>query len=193
MEYDKEKEKINKQKNILKKVSFIILTLEAIFFTSEEIIDLAYTTEIPSEESKSNYNKKFRYGLLRIILNLLCSILILFFMIKNYYNALLLGGMMYLVLGLIAFLYLILVSNSSASTEARPEGYYLYHIGTLMDVFYIISGVFLLSGAGCILYYVRQLYLEKKIKVELEKLMLIKQIEGKTNMGAPLTMDAEYN
>ena len=48
MEYDKEKEKINKQKNILKKVSFIILALEAIFFTSEEIIDLAYTTEIPS-------------------------------------------------------------------------------------------------------------------------------------------------
>ena len=62
MEYDKEKEKINKQKNILKKVSFIILALEAIFFTSEEIIDLAYTTEIPSEEGKSNYNKKFRYG-----------------------------------------------------------------------------------------------------------------------------------
>ena len=48
MEYDKEKEKINKQKNILKKVSFIILALEAIFFTSEEIIDLAFTMKIDS-------------------------------------------------------------------------------------------------------------------------------------------------
>lgn len=190
MEYDKEKEKINKTKKILKLVSIIILALEVIFFTSEEIIDLAFTMKIDGDP---NYSKKVRYGIFRISINLICSILVLFFMLRNYYNALLLGGMMYLVLGLIAFLYLILISNSSASSEARPEEFYLHNIGDIMDAFYSISGAFLLIGAGCILYYVRQLYLEKKIKEELEKLMLIKQIEGRTDMGAPLTMDTDYN
>ena len=190
MEYDKEKEKINKTKKILKLVSIIILALEVIFFTSEEIIDLAFTMKIDGDP---NYSKKVRYGIFRISINLICSILVLFFMLRNYYNALLLGGMMYLVLGLIAFLYLILISNSSASSEARPEEYYLHNIGDIMDAFYSISGAFLLIGAGCILYYVRQLYLENKITEELEKLMLIKQIEGRTAMGAPLTMDTDYN
>lgn len=193
MEYDKERETISKQKNLLKKGSFLILALEAIFFTSEEILDLAFTMKIDTPEGKENYNKKLEYGIFRIVLNLLCSFLILFFMIKNWYNALLLSGMMYLVLGLIAFLYLLLVSNSSASAEARPAGFYLYNISIIMDVLYIISGAFLLIGSGCILYYVRQLYLEKKIKEELEKLMLIKQIEGKNTVGAPLTMDTDYN
>ena len=44
----------------------------------------------------------------------------------------------------------------------------------------------LLIGAGLILYYVKLLYDEKKIKEEEEKLMLARDIEGGDNKTIPL-------
>ena len=47
----------------------------------------------------------------------------------------------------------------------------------------------LLIGAGLILFYVKLLYSERKIKEEIEKLVLEKQIEGKNINSVPLMMD----
>ena len=190
MDFDRQKDIISKKKRIIKLVSISILILEVVFFVSEEIVDLYYTNPAgESEERKEMNNKKLKFSLLRIGGNLVCFILILIFIIRDMYNPLLLGGMMYLVLGLIVFLYLIIVKNSSSSIESRPIEYYEKNILTTMNVLYIISGCMLLIGAGLILFYVKLLYSERKIKEEIEKLVLEKQIEGKNLNSVPLMMD----
>ena len=68
--------------------------------------------------------------------------------------------------------------NTTAASEARPLDYYDLNISVVLNVFYILAGVMLLTGAGLILYYVKLLYDEKKIKEEEEKLMLTRDIEG---------------
>lgn len=155
--------------------SIIILSLEVLFFISEEILDLSYSINQP--EYQEIYNRKFRLCIFRIIGNSILFIFILVILFLNHYNILLLGGIMYLVFGIIAFLYLLIEMNTSASTETRPPAYYIKHINIYLNILYIIAGIMLLVGSAFILYYVKLLYEEKKIKEEEEKLMLTKEIE----------------
>lgn len=192
MDFDRQKDIISKRKRIIKLVSISALIIEIVFFVSEEIVDLCYTVPAgESEERKKINNKKLRISLLRIGGNLVCFILILVFIIRDMYIPLLLGGMVYLVLGLILFLYLIIVKKSTSSTEARPPEYYENNILTTMNILNIISGCMLLIGAGLILFYVKLLYSERKIKEEKEKLALANQIEGKNINTIPLMMDSQ--
>lgn len=181
---DQQKQSIKKAQTIFKYSAIVILTLELIFFITEEIIDLKYS--IYTEDPQSQYQQKKKLGLFRIIGNAIFYIFILVILFLNYYNALLMGGIIYLVFGLIAFLYLIIQTNTTAASESRPIDYYNDHISTVLNVFYILAGVMLLIGAGLILYYVKLLYDEKKIKEEEEKLMLARDIEGGDNKTIPL-------
>ena len=173
---EQQKQSIKKTQKILKYSAIVILTLELIFFITEEIIDLKYS--INTEDTSEQYNQKFKLGMFRIIGNCIFYIFILVILFLNYCNALLMGGIIYLVFGLIAFLYLIIQMNTTAASEARPFDYYELNISVVLNVFYILAGVMLLTGAGLILYYVKLLYDEKKIKEEEEKLMLTRDIEG---------------
>ena len=181
---ENQKMSIVKKKKIIRIVAIITLTLEVIFFTVEELIDLHYS----EGQYKELYNRKLKLSLFRMIGNGVFYLFILIILILGYYNALLLGGIMYLVLGLIAFLYLIIEMNTSASQEARPKEYYENNIALYLNLFYILAGIMLLTAAGLILFFVKQLYNEKKIKEEEEKNNIIKQEEGKTS---PLMEDDE--
>lgn len=183
---ENQKMSIVKKKKIIRIVAIITLTLEVIFFTVEELIDLH--NSLSEGQYKELYNRKLKLSLFRMIGNGVFYLFILIILILGYYNALLLGGIMYLVLGLIAFLYLIIEMNTSASQEARPKEYYDNNIGLYLNLFYILAGIMLLTAAGLILFFVKQLYNEKKIKEEEEKNNIIKQEEGKTS---PLMEDAE--
>ena len=89
-----------------------------IFGVYDIVIEGIYRLFSYNGYEKEMNNKKLKFSLLRIGGNLVCFILILIFIIRDMYNPLLLGGMMYLVLGLIVFLYLIIVKNSSSSIES---------------------------------------------------------------------------
>lgn len=167
--------------------SIIILTLEVIFFIIEELLDLFYSIDAP--EYQDSYKRKSRLCLFRIIGNCILFIFIMVILFLNYFNTLLLGGIMYLVFGIIAFLYLLIEMNSAASSETRPIPYYTNHINIYLNIFYILAGIMLLLGSGLILYYVKLLYDEKKIKEDEEKLMLARGAEEGGN--APLVSTDE--
>lgn len=177
---------IVKKKKIIRIVAIITLTLEVIFFTVEEIIDLQNSLKVNGYEKI--YNRKLKLSLMRMIGNGVFYIFILIILILGYYNALLLGGIMYLVLGLIAFLYLIIEMNTSASQETRPKEYYENNIAIYLNLFYVFAGIMLLTSAGLILFFVKQLYNEKKIKEEEESNNIIRKEEGKTS---PLMEESE--
>lgn len=113
---------IQKTKKIIKISSIVTLTLELIFFISKEIVDLHYSNN--NEETIDQYNQKFKLSLFRIIGNGVFYLFILIILFFNYYNALLMGGIIYLIFGLIAFLYLIIEMNTTAASESRPIEYY---------------------------------------------------------------------
>ena len=92
---------IQKTKKIIKISSIVTLTLELIFFISKEIDDLHYSNN--NEETIDQYNQKFKLSLFRIIGNGVFYLFILIILFFNYYNALLIGGIIYLIFGLIAF------------------------------------------------------------------------------------------
>ena len=97
------------------------------------------------------------------------------------------GGIIYLIFGLVSFLYLIIEMNTTAASESRPIDYYEKNIQVVLNVLYIIAGIMLLIGAGLIFYYVKMLYDEKKIKEKEELLILTKKIEGeRDNQNIPL-------
>ena len=62
---EQQKESIKKTQKILKYSAIVILTLELIFFITEEIIDLKYS--INTEDTSEQYNQKFKLGIFRII------------------------------------------------------------------------------------------------------------------------------
>lgn len=181
---EQSKQSIQHTQKIIKICSVIILTLELVFFIIEEVIDLKYS--IKNEESMEQYNQKFNLGLFRIIGNGVFYMFILIILFLNYYNALLMGGIIYLVFGLIAFLYLLIEMNTTSASEARPIDFYEKNIGLVLNILYILAGIMLLIGAGLILYYVKLLYDEKKIKEEEEKMMLARDIEGGESKNIPL-------
>ena len=181
------KNNLKSQQKLTKISAIIILSLEVIFFIIEELLDLFYSINVP--EYQELYRRKFRLCLFRIIGNSLLFIFIMVILFLNYYNTLLLGGIMYLVFGIIAFLYLLIEMNSVASSEPRPISYYTDHINIYLNIFYILAGIMLLQGSGLILYYVKLLYDEKKIKEDEEKLMLTRGAEEGGN--APLVSTDE--
>jgi hypothetical protein len=102
------------------------------------------------------------------------------------------------VLGLVAFLYVVIKSQSSAASDPRPREYFKYHIDKVISAFYYLSGIALLIGSVALLVYVCILQTERNIRIQEEKLKRQKRFEqGDTEEGdiysKPLLKEEEDN
>jgi Ca2+/Na+ antiporter len=171
--------KFPKAKTILKLIAIISLVVEVILWTSQEILNIAFTAKgIPA------YQEKLILTILVIGFNLLCFCVVLVFLCLNNINLLLLSGILYFVLGLVAFLYVVIKSQSSAASDPRPQAYFKYHIDKVIEAFYYLSGIALLIGSVALLVYVCILQTERNIRIQEEKLKMQKRFEqGDTEEG----------
>lgn len=170
---ENEKKILTKRKKIFRYLAFIASTLEVIAFTFEEGLDLYFT----DKNNKRLYLKR-RLAIFRIIVNLVLYGFMLFIMLRDIQSIILLGGIMYFVLGVIVFLYIFIVENAQAASESRPIEYWDYKIDSWMKALYIISGIFLIVASIMILLCGKYLYDIQKITMEEEKVALQQKYEG---------------
>lgn len=185
--------KFPKAKSILKLTAIISLVVEVILWTSQEILNIAFTAKgIPA------FQEKLILTILVIVFNLICFCVVLVFLCLNNINLLLLSGILYFVLGLVAFLYILIKSQSSAASDPRPQNYFAYHIDIIIEAFYYLSGIALLIGSVAILVYVCILQAERDIRIQEEKLKRQQQFEqgdaeGNAIYSKPLLKEEEDN
>ena len=156
-------------------ITIVITALEVLFWTTEELLDLIFTME-------DFFKFKALVVTLRITFNICFFVLLLVFLFGDHVNALLLHGLTYLVIGIVAFLYLLVERNNTASMEARPYYYYAYHIDKITEWLYYLSGIMIFIGGIAILIYANDFANEIKRKKNEEKQNLLLKYEvGKNN------------
>ena len=156
-------------------ITIVITALEVLFWTTEEALDLIFT--LPDY-----FDFKALVVSLRITFNICFFVLLLVFLYGDHVNALLLHGLTYLVIGIVAFLYLLVERNNMASMEARGLPYYEYHIDLITEWLYYLSGIMIFFGGIAILAYANDLASEIKRKKNEEKQNLLLKYEvGKNN------------
>lgn len=91
-------------------------------------------------------------------------LLIIIILVKKHIQILLFVILVYLVIGIVVFCYLLIEELRSLNklNEPRPDEYYSNHIGTMIIILNISTGVFKIASSVVMICYLSILKIEKR-------------------------------